>query len=88
MLIVYLEQFQRSQELLLQSWRDSVHYWPRSYVHTDAYNAAIPTDWWLLFSNYYLADIWLIKYPEQSRIIKTLFDTDVSSPDSIEHRRS
>lgn len=74
MLIVYLEPFQRPQQQLLISWQGSVHYWPRSWAHTDHYNPAIPTDWWLLFSEAMLADIWLIKYPEHSRIIKTLFD--------------
>lgn len=86
MLIVYLEQFQRSQQQLLVTWRDHVHYWPRSYAHVDQYNAAIPTDWWLLFSNHMYADIWLMKYPDQSRIIRTLFDTDVSAPDTVQHR--
>ena len=76
MLIVYLEQFQRSQQQLLLSWQDYVRYWPRSYANTQVYNAAIPIDWWLLFLNPVYADIWLIKYPEQSRIIKTLFDQD------------
>ncbi len=85
MLIVYLEQFQRSQEQLLVTWKNFVHYWPRSYVHTDAYNAAIPTDWWLLFSNPLYADLWLMKYPEQSRIIRTLFDQDVTES-VIKHR--
>jgi hypothetical protein len=84
MLIVYLEQFQRSQEVLLVTWKNFVHYWPRSYVHTDAYNAAIPVDWWLLFSNPLYADLWLMKYPEQSRIIRTLFDEDVTDS-KIQH---
>ena len=73
-LIVYLEPFHTPQELLLISWRDSVRYWPRSYAHTELELAATVTDWWLLFSNPMLADIWLLKYPEQSRIIRTLFD--------------
>lgn len=76
MLIVYLEQFQRSQETLLISWGRSVNYWPRSWAHTDHYNSAVPTDWWLLFSNPMYADLWLMKYPEHSRIIRTLFDPD------------
>ncbi len=84
MLIVYLEQFQRSQEVLLLGWKNFVHYWPRSYVHTDAYNAAMPVDWWLLFSNPLYADLWLMKYPEQSRIIRTLFDEDVTDS-KIQH---
>jgi hypothetical protein len=75
MLIVYLEQFQQSQRLLLASWREHVHYWPRSYAHTEMFNAAIPLDWWLLFSNPLYADLWLMRYPEQSRIIRTLFDS-------------
>ncbi len=74
MLIVYLEQFEIRQEQLLISWRDAVVYWPRSWAHTDAYNAAIPTDWWLLFNNHLMADLWLMRYPENSRIIRTLFD--------------
>lgn len=74
MLIVYLEPFQRTQQQLLISWQGRVHYWPRSWAQTDHYNSAIPTDWWLLFSEIMYADIWLMKYPENSRIIKTLFD--------------
>ena len=85
MLIVYLEQFEPVQQQLLLRWADWVHYWPRSYAHTDHYNAAIPTDWWLLFKSYKHADLWLLKYPEQSRIVRTLFDKDISSTD-IEHR--
>ena len=73
-LIVYLEPFHTPQELLLISWRDSVRYWPRSYAHTELELAATVTDWWLLFSNPLLADVWLLKYPEHSRIIRTLFD--------------
>ena len=74
MLIVYLEQFEKPQIALLTTWRSRVNYWPRSYAHTELYNAAIPTDWWLLFNDSMYADIWLIKYPEQSRIVRTLFD--------------
>ena len=75
MLIVYLEPFQAQQLTLLSQWHDYVSYWPRSYAHIELYNAVIPTDWWLLFGNLAHADIWLIKYPEQSRIIRTLFDS-------------
>jgi hypothetical protein len=74
MLIVYLEPFVVAQQELLVSWRSHVHYWPRSWANTDVFNAAIPVDWWLLFSNTLYADLWLIKYPEQSRVIRTLFD--------------
>lgn len=74
MLIVYLEPFAIAQRELLISWRSYVHYWPRSYVNTEVYNAAIPVDWWLLFNNALYADLWLIKYPDQSRVIRTLFD--------------
>jgi hypothetical protein len=69
MLLVYLEPFERSQQLLLASWQQGVTYWPRSWAYTDVYSAAIPTDWWLLFSNILYADMWIIKYPEHSRII-------------------
>ena len=74
MLIAYVEQFHVSQHQLLLSWSEWVSYWPRSWSVTDRYNAAVPTDWWLLFSNHQYADIWLLKYPEHSRVIRTLLD--------------
>lgn len=76
MLIVYLEPLQTAQQQLLQNWSNNVHYWPRSWSQQDLYNAAIPTDWWLLFKDVLYADMWLLRYPEQSRIIRTLFDTE------------
>ena len=74
MLIVYLTPFELRQRELLVTWRTHVSYWPRSYAHTDLYNSAIPTDWWLLFNNPLYADMWLMRYPESSRIVRTLFD--------------
>ena len=74
MLIVYLEPFKIPQQQLLATWHDYVNYWPRSYAYTELSTSAIPTDWWLLFADVLHADIWLIKYPEHSRIIRTLFD--------------
>jgi hypothetical protein len=74
MLIVYLEPFHKQQQQLIISWSTHVRAWPRSYAHTELYNAAIPIDWWLLFNNVLYADLWIMKYPEQSRIIQTLFD--------------
>jgi hypothetical protein len=74
MLIAYLEPFEPPQHQLLLSWAAHVRYWPRSYAHTELYNAAIPVDWWLLFSNLSYADMWCLRYPEHSRIIRTLLD--------------
>jgi hypothetical protein len=74
MLIVYLEPLILPQQQLIHSWGAHVRAWPRSWSQQDSYNAAIPTDWWLLFDSVLYADIWLIKYPEQSRIIRTLLD--------------
>jgi hypothetical protein len=74
MLIVYLEPFNTNHTRLLQLWGSQVRYWPRTWSQQDLYNAAVPTDWWLLFNNVLYADLWLMRYPEQSRIIRTLFD--------------
>lgn len=74
MLLVYLEPLVVTQQQILVSWRDQVRYWPRTWSQQDAYNAAVPTDWWLLFSQESLAAQWLIMYPEQTRIVRTLFD--------------
>ncbi len=74
MLLVYLEPLIVAQTELLNLWRPAVHYWPRSWAHTDQYNSAIPTDWWLLFSNPVYADLWLMKYSDNTRVVRTLFD--------------
>lgn len=77
MLIVYLEPLQVQHTRLLTNWQDWVRFWPRSYAHVELYNAAIPTDWWLLFSNNAVATQWMLQFPEHSRIIRTLFDEHV-----------
>lgn len=74
MLLVYLEPLVVEQQQILVRWQDQVKYWPRSWSQQDAYNAAIPTDWWLLFSQELLAAQWLIMYPDRTRIVRTLFD--------------
>jgi len=74
MLMIYLEPFQDAQRQLLDSWARAVHYWPRSHVTCIQYDYGIVTDWWLLFSDYRYADIWLLKYSDHTRIVKTLFD--------------
>ena len=74
MLIAYLEPLQHRQIQQLAAWSQWVRYWPRSWVEINQYNAAIPADWWLLFNNVLYSDIWLLQYPEQSRIIRTLLD--------------
>ncbi len=75
MLLVYLEPFGESQRLLLEQWTPRVvTYWPRSYATCLQYDYSKVTDWWMLFSNPLYADIWLMKYSEHSRRVKTLFD--------------
>lgn len=74
MLLVYLEPFRISQQQTLVRWGREVQYWPRTWSQQDQYNAAIPTDWWLLFRQEALASQWLIMYPEHTRIVRTLFD--------------
>jgi hypothetical protein len=75
MLIVYLEPLHTRQHTLLSQWHDYVNYWPRSYSHIELDHQSIVTDYWLLFNNVMYADMWLIRYPEQSRIVRTLFDS-------------
>ena len=74
MLLVYLEPLVLAQTQLLNSWGNNVHYWPRSWTQVDQHNAAIPLDYWLLFSREALATQWLLVYSAQSRVVRTLFD--------------
>lgn len=72
MLIAYLEPFILPQLELLDRWGSSVSYWPRSQIHR--LDLELVTDWWLLFNNHVYADLWLLKYPEHSLVVRTLFD--------------
>lgn len=74
MLIVYLDAFTAAQQDLLQRWDGRVHYWPRSYTEQERFLRAMATDWWMLFHDPLYADLWLMKYSTQSRIVRTLFD--------------
>lgn len=74
MLLIYLESLTEPQQHTLITWSQHVHYWPRSYPNGDRAHPDIVTDWWMLFSHVGLADIWLMRYPEHTRICRTLFD--------------
>ena len=75
MLMVYLEPFVDHQRLLLEQWTPRVvTYWPRSHVTDFQYDYSVVTDWWLLFSQAQFASLWLLQYPEHSRVVRTLFD--------------
>jgi hypothetical protein len=75
MLLVYLEPFADSQRLLLEQWTPRVvTFWPRSYATCLQYDYAQVTDWWMLFSQAQFASLWLLQYPDQTRVIRTLFD--------------
>ena len=74
MLLIYLDQLILPQTKLLSEWHPRVHYWPRTRPDPELFTDTVITDWWILFSHMGLADIWLMRYPEHSRIIRTLFD--------------
>jgi hypothetical protein len=74
MLLIYLESLSDSQQLQLVAWHQNVNYWPRSYPNGDRACPDIVTDWWMLFSHSGLADLWIMRYPEHTRICRTLFD--------------
>jgi hypothetical protein len=74
MLLIYLDQLIPPQTKLLEAWNPRVHYWPRSTPNPELCLDTQITDWWILFSHAGLADIWLLRWPEHSRVCRTLFD--------------
>jgi hypothetical protein len=75
MLLVYLEPFRVAQLQLLENWSDSVvSYWPRSRATDYQYDYNYVTDWWMLFIRPEFASLWLLQYPEHSRVVRTLLD--------------
>jgi hypothetical protein len=74
MLLIYLDPLIPPQIKLLEAWNPRVHYWPRSTPDPQLFLDTIITDWWILFSHVGLADIWIMRYPEHTRVCRTLFD--------------
>ena len=74
MLLIYLDPLVDAQIQLLTLWSPRVNYWPRSHPNPELILDAIVSDWWILFSHAGLADIWLLRYPEHTRVCRTLFD--------------
>lgn len=72
MLVAYLRNFDREQIELLTLWGDRVKYWPRSW--NEQYLESEPEDWWLEFREEALLTEWILRYTEDSRIMRTLFD--------------
>jgi hypothetical protein len=74
MLLVYLEPLAVAQQEILVLWGSGVRYWPRTWSQAGYMTPSQATDWWMLFSRQVLATQWLMMYPEQTRIVRTLFD--------------
>jgi hypothetical protein len=63
-LIIHLDRLSVNQQEDLQGLDPRAVFWPRSWVQTYEYNFAVPTDWWIHFSQDRYADYWLLKYTE------------------------
>ena len=74
MLLIYLDPLIPPQIKLLHSWHPRVNYWPRSRPDPELFSDTVITDWWILFSHQGLADIWILRWPEHTRVCRTLFD--------------
>ena len=71
-LVVYLQNFSTEQTRLLEQWGNSVRYWPRSW--DDGYLENSPADWWIEFDSQQLLVEWILRYGDDTRIMRTLFD--------------
>lgn len=72
MLVVYLKGFDDQQRLLLESWGTGVRYWPRTW--NEQYLENEPLDWWIEFSDEQHLVEWMLRWADDSRIMRTLFD--------------
>jgi len=46
-----------------------VIFWPACYMKDGGYNVAIPIEWWISFSRRQSGLLWIMQYPEHSRVI-------------------
>ena len=74
MLLIYLDPLVDAQIQLLTLWTPRVHYWPRSMPNPELFADTVITDWWILFNHPGLADIWILRWPEHTRVCRTLCD--------------
>ena len=69
MLIVWQNLLLPEDQRLLLQIDSQVHYWPRSWSQVEIYNHAVPSDWYISFSQPRYGTHWLIIRPEYSRIV-------------------
>lgn len=72
MLVVYLKNLSGEQQQFLQQHR--VRYWPRTWSPSMSTEYGTPEDWWIDFDQDSLLTEWMLRYTEDSRIMRTLFD--------------
>jgi hypothetical protein len=69
MLIVWLTILPPEDQQQITYIDPRAKYWPRNWAEGLGYNEAIPIDWWISFSQGKYGLIWIMRYPQWSRIV-------------------
>lgn len=69
MLLVWTTLLVPAQQVQLRDIDPRVHFWPRSWEYSLAINHGVPGEWWISFSHSQYGVVWLLYYPEHSRVV-------------------
>lgn len=69
MLIVWNTLLVPDQQDYIHSIDSRAAYWPRSWQFNLTYNRSEISEWWISFSRSQRGLLWVLKYPEYSRVI-------------------
>ena len=69
MLLVWNSLLVPRQQAQLRTIDPLVCFWPRSWQHSSIVNYAVPGEWWISFSHTRYGLVWILHYPDHSRVI-------------------
>lgn len=69
MLVVYLAELRGQDQQHLADIDPAAHYWPRSHTSIELRCTALPSEWYISFSHQRYGCLWVLCYPELTRII-------------------
>jgi hypothetical protein len=69
MLLVWDTLLVPRQQAQLRDIDPRVVFWPRSWQYSLVADYAVPREWWISFSHSRLGLVWILYYPDHSRVV-------------------
>lgn len=69
MLIVWHGELIVERQRAIVTLDSRASFWPRAWHYASNYNAAVPSEWWISFSQGKLGLIWTLRWPDHVEIV-------------------